>query len=203
MSSRCLEKPRQNNELDQVVSRGLSEEEFRRGSAPKVGDQTTSEGKSAVRRPRGANRRAQVWEPRCRGTSPRRRRRRNAKAVEFRYCGANPTCLGATESLGISGRIGQGEATVAVVQQYRHRQLAPGCGENEIRHVIAVDVACRDLQSACGSDDADGMQTGSGQMKLNPVVCKRQVAAPGLDDRQIRPQVAVKIRKGKGSIGQN
>ena len=92
---------------------------------------------------------------------------------------------------------------MAVVQKNRYRQLAPGCGENEIGHVVAVDIACRDLQSACGSDDADGMQTDSGQMKLNPVVCKRQIATPGLDDRQIRPQVAVKIRKGKGSIGRN
>ena len=87
---------------------------------------------------------------------------------------------------------------MAVVQQYRHRQLAPGCGEHEIGRMVAVDIARGDLQPACRSDDANGMGTNSGQMKLNPIICERRIAAAGLNDGQIRPQVAVKVRKGKG-----
>jgi hypothetical protein len=47
------------------------------------------------------------------------------------------------------------------------------------------------------------MGTNSGQMKLNPIICERRIAAAGLNDGQIRPQVAVKVRKGKGSVERN
>lgn len=92
---------------------------------------------------------------------------------------------------------------MAVVQKNGHGQLAPGCGEHEIGRMVAVDIARGDLQPACRSDDANGMGTNSGQMKLNPIICERRIAAAGLNDGQIRPQVAVKVRKGKGSVERN
>jgi hypothetical protein len=69
--------------------------------------------------------------------------------------------------------------------------------------MVAVDIARGNLQSARRSDDANGMGANSGQMKLNPIVCERRIAAAGLNDGQIRPEVAVKVRKGKRSVGRN
>ena len=92
---------------------------------------------------------------------------------------------------------------MAVVQKNGHGQLAPGCGEHEIGRMVAVDIARGDLQSAGRSDDANGTGTSSGQLKLNPIICERRIAAAGLNDGQIRPQVAVEVRKGKGSVRRN
>ena len=92
---------------------------------------------------------------------------------------------------------------MAIVQKNGHGLLAPGCGEHQIGCMVAVDIARGDLQSACRSDDANRMGTNSGQMKLNPIICERRITAAGLNDGQIRTQVAVKVRKGKGSGERN
>jgi len=67
-------------------------------------------------------------------------------------------------------RIYTRENPVSVVKKNCHRFSRPGCCEDEVKGVIAIDIARNDLEAANRRVDLKYLTACSGELKLNPIV---------------------------------
>jgi len=59
---------------------------------------------------------------------------------------------------------------VAIIEEYCHGLPKPGCGEYQIKSVIAVHIARNDLKTAYRRGDLKRLPPGSAELKLDPIV---------------------------------
>ena len=67
-------------------------------------------------------------------------------------------------------RIYTRENPVSVVKKNCHWFSRPGCCEDQVKGVIAIDIARNDLETAYWRVDLKYLTAGPGELKLNPIV---------------------------------
>ncbi len=82
---------------------------------------------------------------------------------------------------------------MAVIEKNRHGLLKPRAGQNQIKGMVAVDVACHDLQATRRGDDQNPLALASRNLQPNPVVCLESITSPGFDIRKVGTAIAVQV----------
>ena len=100
-------------------------------------------------------------------------------------------------SAGKIGGFGENEVTFTIIQENRHELRVKKRSDDKIGELVSVHVSWSDLQAPGRPDKADcGFGSGT-EIKVDRILRAGKAIARDTDKRQIRLQVAVKIRDGK------
>jgi hypothetical protein len=86
---------------------------------------------------------------------------------------------------------------MAVIEKNCDGLTKPRRGQNQIRGVIAVNIARNDLKPAGRRDDQNPLVLAGGNLQPNPVVCQGNIASPGLNISQVGATVPVQVGNRK------
>ena len=86
---------------------------------------------------------------------------------------------------------------MAVIEKNRDRLIKPRAGQNQIKGMVAVDVARHDLQAARRGNDQNPLALASRNLQPNPVVCQGNITSPGFNISQVGTTIAVQISDRK------
>src|SRR5258707_11465858 len=98
------------------------------------------------------------------------RLRRNANCLNFMLSRGVPTYIGFTEGFGKGIRVYSGKISVAVVEENRHGLPKPHGSDDQIKSMIAVDIARDDLKAADRRSHLKRLPPCSTELQLNKVV---------------------------------
>lgn len=90
---------------------------------------------------------------------------------------------------------------MAVIDKNRHGLAEPGCGENQVRDLVAIHVASGDLQAADRRDDRNRLPPRRAQLQLDPIIRGGNAALAGFNANQVGEMVAVEVCHRKWQSG--
>lgn len=95
------------------------------------------------------------------------------------------------------GWIGQREISVPIVHQNHYRTIERPGGDDQVKVLVAIDVAESDLQSAYRRGHANQLLRPGAHLEPNPISRARSTNLPDLHGSEVRPAIAIEIRNGK------